>query len=167
MPHTRKRSFYSKPSSLSNKFFFDISSATIWKDGLKSRFSKRFLQRVRFWIEKNTTRYIFDWKKYNALDFEFKVFRLVRFWDNVCIQKITFVFILLRENDIFCIFCAFSKSIILYWKILYASDFELKRKYNASDFEVEKTQRDRFWKKSFFRLVRFSIKNLTTCQIFI
>ena len=51
-----------------------------------------------------------DWKKDNALDFELKFFRHVRFWKNFRIQNAwTFWFILLRENDIFCIFGAFLK----------------------------------------------------------
>ena len=50
-------------------------------------------------------------------DFE-KMFRL---------QKITFWFILLRDNDIFCIYRGFLKSKILYWKFHYMSDFELKK----------------------------------------
>ena len=29
MPHTRKKSFYPKPSSLSNKLFFDVGSTLI------------------------------------------------------------------------------------------------------------------------------------------
>ena len=38
--------------------------------------------RVRFWIEKKTTRQIlFEKKKYNASDFEIKIFRLVWFWN--------------------------------------------------------------------------------------
>ena len=70
MPHTRKKSFYHKPSSFSNKLFFDVgsmydkSSARIRKNGLKSGFSTKIsnnmagfkrkkIQRARFRIEKN------------------------------------------------------------------------------------------------------------------
>ena len=56
----------------------------------------------------------FGLKKYNASDSELKNFRHFRFGKNVCIQKITFWFNLLRENDINCIFCALLKSMILY-----------------------------------------------------
>ena len=138
MPHTRKRSSYPKPLSLSNKSFFDYSLVAIWKDGLKSR----------FWIKNFTTCQILAWKKYNALDFELKLFPHVRFWKFVCIQKITFWFILLRENDIFRIFRAFLKSMILHWKFHYVLDFDLK-KNNASDFDFKKTQRVRLWNEIF------------------
>ena len=56
----------------------------------------------------------------------------------------------------FCNFCAFLKSMILYWKFLYVSDFEVKKKQNASDFKLKKIQRVRFWNKIF-----------SFCQIFI
>ena len=87
------------------------------------RFWNQFFQRVRFWkknskrvrfrLKSFTKRKVLDWKKYNVLDSEFKKFGRVRFWKNVCIQKITFWFILLRENDNFCIFSAFLKGKIL------------------------------------------------------
>ena len=89
-------------------------------------------------------REILDWKTYNALDFELNVFRHIRYRKNVCIQKITFWFFLLHENDIFCIFRASLKRIILNWKFHYMSDFELK-KYNLSDFDLKVLQRVRFW----------------------
>ena len=76
-----------------------------------------------------------DWKKHNALDFELKIFRHVRFWKIFRIQKITFWFILLRANDIICIYRGFLKSKILYWKSHYVSDFELQTKHNATDLE--------------------------------
>ena len=65
---------------------------------------------------------------------------------NICIQKITFLFILLCENDILCIFRAFFKSMIFDWKIFYLSDFELKflLRY-VLDFELKKIQRVVFW----------------------
>ena len=99
-------------------------------------------------------------------------------------KKITFWFFLLRENDIFWLFRAFLKNMILNWNFLYvadlelknttrhnlnlrkynASDFELKnttrhflslKKYNASDFELKKLQRVRFW-VYFFRSLPIS-----------
>ena len=78
-----------------------------------------------------------DWKKYNALDFDLKKFGQVGFWKKVCIQKITFWFLLFRENDLFCIFGAFLKSMILNWNFQNASDFDLKDLQRAR-FEIEK-----------------------------
>ena len=46
----------------------------------KSEFGEKIQTFVRFWIKSFTTRQISDWKKYNALDFELKTFRHVRFW---------------------------------------------------------------------------------------
>ena len=136
------------------------------KNDLKSRFWLKIFttcqmlkskkkHRVKLWLKKFTTRPILVWKKYNAKDFELKNFRNVIFWKIVCIQKIMFWFFLLRENDIFYIFRAFSKiiSIILHCNFHYVLDSDLK-KYNASGFEMK-----------FFGLVRFWIKNLTRCQI--
>ena len=78
------------------------------------------------------------------------------FEKNFRIQKIAFWFILLRENDMFCVYRGLFESMILYWKFHYVSDFELKKiqrvrfwiekKYNATDLEIKS-----------FRLVRFSI----------
>ena len=47
-------------------------------------------------------------------------------------------FFLLRENDIVCIFRAFLKSMILNRKLLYVTDFELK-KNTARQFLDKKT----------------------------
>ena len=162
MPHTGKRSCYLKPSSLSNKLFFDNSLATIWKDGLKSKFWIKNFTTCQILNKKNTTRQIlickfynvsdFGLKKYNALDFELKIFRHVRFWKIVCIRKITFWFILLRENYIFGIFRTFLKSMMLHWNFHYVLNFDFR-----------KIKRVIFW-KIFFHLVRFWRKNLTTCQ---
>ena len=124
-----------------NKKFYNLSD-----------FKIKTIRHVRFWFISITTLLILVWKNYNALDFESKTFQQVRFWKKLRIRKITFRFILLHENDILCIFRAFLKSMILYWNILYVSDFELK-----------KIQRVRFW-NNFFGLVRFSMKNSTTCQ---
>ena len=164
MPHTRKTSFYPKPTSLSNKLFFDNSSATISTDGLKSR----------LWIKNFSTCRILNLKKYNASDFGLKRIQRVRFLNEsfstcqiskLCMHsKITFWFILLRENDQFYIFCAFFESMILNWKFHYVTDFELKKKttrqifkqnfYISSDFELK-----------FFRAVRFWNKNFTMCHV--
>ena len=68
MPHTRKKSSYRKPLSFSNKLFFDFGSTLIIiqpeseKQTLNKKkynvsdFKIKKLQRVRFWIEKNTRR---------------------------------------------------------------------------------------------------------------
>ena len=98
-----------------------------------------------------------NWKNHNALDFGSKVFRHVSFWKTFRIQKITFWFNLLRENDIFYIFCAFLKSMVLNWKFNYVSDFELK-KYNASDFKTKFLQRVRFWFKNFTTRQKLDLK---------
>ena len=71
-------------------------------------------------------------------------------WKNVCIQKITFWFFLLRENDLFCIFGAFLTSIILNWKLQYASDFDL-RGLQRVRFEIEKnTFSKSYWTRHVF-----------------
>ena len=91
-----------------------------------SDFETKITKRYRFWLKSFTKRQILDWKKYNALDFELKNFGHVNFWKNVCIQKTTFWFVLLCENDIFCIFGAFLKA--WFWKETFqnASHFNLK-----------------------------------------
>ena len=86
---------------MSNKKFYNVSDL-----------KREEKQRIIFWFEIFTTRQIMDWQKYTALGFELQFFRHVRFWKNVCIQKITFWFFLLRENDISCIFHPFLKSMI-------------------------------------------------------
>ena len=154
-----------------------MNSARIWQDDFKSRFwTKKYTtcqilkekkeQRVRIWFKSPTTRQVLDWKNNNALDFELKIFQHFRVRKNVCNQKITFCFLLHRKNDIFCIFCAFLKSMILYWKFHYVSDFELKKiqrvrfwiwkittrqisnwnKYKALYFELNFFRHVRFWK---------------------
>ena len=99
MPHTRKKSCYTNPSSSSNKLFFDVISTSIiiQRESEKQILNKKFssmsdfkikkIQRVRFWFKSFTTRQTLDCKKYNALDFDIKFFRLVIFLKNVCIQK--------------------------------------------------------------------------------
>ena len=118
-----------------------------------SDFKIKKKQRVRFWFKSFTTRQILDWKK-NALDFEFNIFPHVRLWKTSRIQKITYWFTLLRENDIFYIFCAVLKSMVLNWKFNYVSEFELKKNtmrqnveqifYNVSHFECKILHRVRF-----------------------
>ena len=53
--------------------------------------------------------------------------------------------ILLRKNDIFCIFCSVLKWIILNWKNDNVSDFA--KKDNVSDFKMKLSQSVRFWIK--------------------
>ena len=110
-----------------------------------------------------------DWKKYNVLDFELKKLGRFRFWINVCIQKNTFWFNLLREKDIFCIFSAFFKT----------HNFEMKiSKRVRFQFERFTTRRIWDWKKYIFKVVlnascfhckktqhvRVSVKNYTTIE---
>ena len=110
-----------------------------------------------------------DWKKYNVLDFELKKFEGVRLWKNVCIQKITFWFILLRENDIFCIFAAFFET----------HNFEMKSSIRVRfRFERFTTRQIWDWKKYIFNVVlnascfhfkkrqhvRVSVKNYPTIE---
>ena len=113
--------------------FFDVGSTLISNQResekmiLKADFKYKFIQRVisqnekkqrvKFWFRSFTTRQILDWKKYNALDCELKIFWHARFWKNVCIQEITFGFFLLRENDILCIFLCFFKKHVFVTKI--------------------------------------------------
>ena len=80
-----------------------------------------------------TKRQIVDWKKYNAVDFELKIFGNVIFWKSVSIQKITFWFNLLRENETFRIFGAFLEA--WFWK---------ETLQNASHFKLKVLQRVRF-----------------------
>ena len=83
-----------------------------------SNFELKFLKSIKFWIEKN----------FNALCFEIKIFRHVRFWKKVCNQIITFWFILIHEDAMYCNSCAVLKSTIFNWKIYHVFDFVLKRK---------------------------------------
>ena len=98
-----------------------------------------------------------DWKKYNVLDYELKKLGRVRFWINVCIQKITFWLTLFRENDIFCIFSDFLKIKILNWKIQYASDFDLKFLQRIG-FGIEKnTFSKSYWTRHVFILKKHNM----------
>ena len=82
-----------------------------------SNFELKFLKSIKFWIEKN----------FNALCFEIKIFRHVRFWKKVCNQIITFWFILIHEDAMYCNSCAVLKSTIFNWKIYHVFDFVLNR----------------------------------------
>ena len=97
-----------------------------------SDFDLKFLQRVRFWV-----------KKIQGVRFWIKHFSTCQILKSVCIQKKSRFGFLLRENDIFCIFRAFLKSMILNWTFLYVTVFEFKKK-----------QRVTLW-----------VKNISTCQI--
>ena len=118
-----------------------------------SYFERKISKRYNFWLQSFTKRQILDWKKYNALDFELKDFGHVFFWKNVCIQKTTFWFVLLRENDIFCIFGAFLKA--WFWNVTFQ---------NASHFNLKVLQRVRFgiekntFSKSFWTRLVFLLK---------
>ena len=108
-----------------------------------SDFETNFSQRVRFLFKSFTARQILDLRKHNALDFEYKTFRHVRFWKNFCIRKTTFGFILFRENDMFRFF-------VLFWRA-------------CSWIENSITWQIVNWKK--IQLVRFWVENSTNCKI--
>ena len=122
-----------------------------------SDFEIKISKRVRFWLKNFTKRQTLDWKKYNSLDFELKNFGHVVFWKSVCIQKTTFWFVLLRENDIFCIFGAFSKA--WFWNETFQ---------NSSHFTLKVLQRVRFgiekntFSKSFWARLVFLLKKHNT-----
>ena len=106
--------------------------------------------------KKITTRENLNWNFCNASDFDIKFnigidlemenFRDVWLRKITCIQKITFWFFLLCENDILCIFCFvlkkawfwnenFTTCEISNWEKYNATEFELKN--NASDLEMK------------------------------
>ena len=96
---------------------------------LKSRFQNA----SDFDLKSFTKRQIVDWNKYNAFDFELKIFGHVNFWKSVSIQKITFWFNLLRENETFRIFGAVLKA--WFWNETFQ---------NGSHFNLKVLQRVRF-----------------------
>ena len=110
MSHTRKKSFYPKRSSFSNKFFFDAGSTLIiiQRQSEKKILDKEFYNVSDFELKK-TTRQILIIKLYKASAFGLKKKQRVRFWINFfstgqifknCLHsEITFWFILHREND--------------------------------------------------------------------
>ena len=60
----------------------------------------------------------------NTLDFENIVFVISEFEERVRFQKITFWFVFFCENDIFCIFLALLRCVILNTNFLFVSDFD-------------------------------------------
>ena len=128
-----------------------ISEKTFWK---LSDFELKFSQRLRFWFEVFTTRQIMDWKKCNALDFEFIIFRYVRLWNCLHPQKSRFGSFDSLKMTYFAIFVFFKQHLfelkfslrdrlwieknttpyILNLRKGNASDLELKI-YNVSDFD--------------------------------
>ena len=84
MPHTRKKSFNPKPSSLTTKLFFDVGSTLLiiqlesekqtlnWKFYNVSEFKTKKLQRVRFLVKIFTTCQFLIENFYNASDFRLK-----------------------------------------------------------------------------------------------
>ena len=118
----------------------------------RGRFWKKNSKRVRFRLKSFTKRKVLDRKKNNVLDFELKKIGRVRFWKIVCIRKITFWFILLCENDIFCIFSALLKGKILNCKFQYASDFDLKHLQRVGFGIEKKTFSKSYWTRHVFIL---------------
>ena len=111
--------------------------------GKKQGFAKKHLLRVRFWIEKKTTRTILNLEKDNALDLELKNFRHLTIWTNVCI-KTSFRNILLRENDMICIFGAF---------------------FEKRGFELKYSLRVRFCIKKTRQILNLEEDNASVCDL--
>ena len=86
------------------------------------------LQRVRFWIEKNTTRKILNWKFFNICDFE-RMFAS---------KKSRFGSFYSVKTKYFAFFVLFFKK----------HEFESKISLQVR-FGIEKKQRVRFWKNFF------------------
>ena len=96
---------------------------------------------------------VLDWKKYNALDFELKIFRLVRIWKIVCTQKSCFSSFYSVKTTYF-VFLCFLKKHDFESKISLCVRFSIEKNtsnqifkqifYNASDFEWKILQRVRF-----------------------
>ena len=68
----------------------------------------------------------FKIEKIKRVRFGTKSFSTCQILKRNCIQKTTFSQLLLRENDIIGIFCAFLNCMIFNLKICYASEFEFK-----------------------------------------
>ena len=64
VPDTREKSFYPKPASFSNKLFFDVGSTLIiiQRELEKQILNEQFLQRGRVWNKVFTTLKLFDFK---------------------------------------------------------------------------------------------------------
>ena len=85
MPDTHGKTFFSKPLSFSNKFFFAVGSnlRTTYQEADETIFGKQISsekfenvwdiittkQRVRFWNKIFTTRQILDWKEIQSVTF--------------------------------------------------------------------------------------------------
>ena len=99
-------------------------STRTWKTGQKWKFEGLVWHRVVFWIItfstkqvliiQNKTLWIYNWKV-----FDISGFVLGKFW-------VFFGINLLREDDIFCKFCAFAKSMFFNYEFWNVSDFDLK-----------------------------------------
>ena len=131
------------------------------------------LQRVRIRTQKFGTRLFWS-----------ETFWHVSWNKSVSIRKITFLFVLLHENDIFCIFRAYSESMVSNKCFQNVSDFELKKTTRqlsiykictVSDFEMKKKHQisnlnfyigSDFKLKFFYpaRFVKYSCLNVSDCQ---
>ena len=87
----------------------------------------------------------FEIKYYNVWDFELNILKGVRIWNKVWIQKIMLWIKLLRENDGFWIFSAFSESINLEKKNRTMHPIFKLNIYNVSDFEMKFLKRVKSW----------------------
>ena len=95
MPHAHKKAFYSKPLSLSNKFFFNVGNSLIIiqpesGDKLQSQLRIKNFTTSRFILKKFTTCHNLTLKKYNRSEFELKKKQRVRFSNEKKIQRVVF-----------------------------------------------------------------------------
>ena len=95
------------------------------KHKIDARFQKKLFRLVTFWVKSFTEFQILPWNF---------------FWRNqilekLCIEKITFSFILPHRNDRFCIFNAFSNA--RFWRKILLQTQKLKLSFHSlSDFEI-------------------------------
>ena len=115
-------------------------------------FKLRVLQLVSFQIDKNTTRQILNWKLFDALGFELKVFRLVRFWKKFAFEESRFGSIYSLRTTYFA-FLYFFKKHDIEVKFLQCVMFSIEKKLNALHFQLK-----------FFNRVSFWIRKISFCQ---
>ena len=117
------------------------------------------MQRVIFCLNSFTTSQILDWKKKQRVRFWIKTFSKCPILKNCLHSKNHILIHFTPWKRHFLHFSCVLKSMVLYWKLHYVSDFELEKiqrvrfwiekKYNASDFEMKKntTRQILNWKK--------------------
>ena len=107
-----------------------------WEMFNVSEFELRIFQHIRFWIS-NLKRFRLWNQKFTRSYFEVKILEQFRFWAKICIQKRTLWISLIREKDIFWIFCALLECMILKQIFYNASDFEMVLLNNVPDFGLK------------------------------